>query len=285
MNLLKYKLFNKFNVMIFVVFFLGLVITSFVALDIYSFTPMGFDSEDYGISDLSKEEQEEYRLSTRDLLVTFLDFALLSIDFYAIALPILACGSVFIFSKEKKSVFMNKYLRGEKRSSVHLSTILTNSFITAFTLYLAYALFLVVGVLLTNNWGQRDILIALDMFFGIGFSDSNYFLYFLITGIENIFLFAFVFCLFTYSISLLAKKAYVAFFIPITYYFAGNFLFIYIEAINLSLNRLRPGFTVAIHGYGNFDALLLGLIPLIIPFVVSLILIAVSLTRRERCDY
>lgn len=276
--LTRYRILNKYNFWVFALFLASMLFIMYFETHLNQVNPFTFDPQLYHIENLPLAEQEEYRLNLYNILIKFEYYAYAACGSIIMALPILSCSTVWTFFQEKKGLFVYQYSRGQHKNVMIIRSILINAFIKAVYFYLSYVIYLIIGVLISNKTKPDLDLNLFDKFFGVGFGNAHQVIYFLLIGIIQVFLFSLTYCIFSYSICLVCRKPYLAFIIPITYCFAGSFLFL--TTNEFSLEFLRPGFTTALTAYSGFP-LWWSFSPLIIPLITSILLIHYSLKRTE----
>lgn len=277
-SLTRYRITNKYNIVVFALFLTCLLVIMYFEIHLDQVNVLFFDPQQYDIADLPKAEQEQYRINLYNILIKFEYYAYAAISSIIMALPILSCATVWTFAQEK-NLLPYFYPRTQHYKRVVCSSVFCNAFLKAAILYAAYAVYLGIGVLITNIAEPDLDLDFWDVLFGQGFGSSHIILYFLLIGLIQVFLFAFVFCLFSYSVMLVTSKVQLGFFVPLIYYFAGNFIFV--STGRFTLEFLRPGFTTAMTAYVGFPQWW-SVTPLVIPFVISIVLMVYALQKEER---
>jgi len=169
-ELTKYRLFNRYRIIVTVAFISGLFVTWFFASGLYEAT-LGFNANAEDIQGSAKEVQ------------TFLIYQLLDLDTYVSStfnyisciVPILVTVLTILFIKEKNSLFINLYVRHNKRRTVLIQTMLSHSVLNGLTIYLGFIIFLLVGLVINKVpvSFNRD---GLDWLFGENFSIRHCFL-------------------------------------------------------------------------------------------------------------
>lgn len=274
----RYRIINKYNIAVFALFLTCLLVIMYFEIHLDQVNALFFDPQRYDIANLPKAEQEEYRISLYNILIKFEYYAYAAIGSIIMALPILSCATVWTFAQEKK-LLPFCYPRTLRARRTVCSSVFTNALIQAAVLYAAYAVYLGIGVLITNIASPDIDLNFWDFLFGQDFGNSHIILHFLLVGLIQVFLFAFVYCLFSYAVMLVTSKIQWGFLVPLVYYFAGNFLFAGTNSFTLEF--LRPGFTTAMTAYAGFPRWW-SVSPLVIPLVVSLALLLYALHKEER---
>lgn len=276
-TLTRYRVANKYNIALFALFLISMLVVMYYDIHLDQVNPFSFDPVAYEIADLSKADQEAYRNTLYNILIQFEYYAYAACGSIIMTLPILSCATVWNFAQEKK-LFPYQYMRSLNQKRIVCNSIISNAFIKSAIFYAAYAIYLGIGVLITNMDTPDLDLVLWDGILGQGFGNAHMILYFLLVGLIQVFLFSFVFCIFSYSILLVTPKVQWGFLIPVIYYFAGNFVFLTTE--QFTLEYLRPGFTTALTAYAEFP-FWWSITPLVLPTVISIFLMIYSLKRDE----
>ncbi len=276
--LTRHRIANRYNIALFTLFLISMLVVMYYEIHLDRVNPLFFDPVAYKLTDLPKAEQEAYRVSLYQILIQFEYYAYAACGSIIMALPILSCATVWSFAQEKK-LFPFRYMRTLHHKRIVWTSVFSNALIKAMIFYLAYAVYLGIGVLITNMDTPDLDLVLWDGLFGEGFGNAHMVGYFMLTGVIQVFLFSFVFCLFAYAIFLATDKVQWGFVVPVIYYFAGNFVFV--STGKFTLEYLRPGFTTALTAYADFPRWW-SVSPLAIPAVFSIGLIAYCLEREER---
>lgn len=276
--LLKYRITNKYSILIFVIMLASLFISYIYGSEIYQYHPWiynhYFTAEEK--EELSNEDIEEMRIR---------GLSLLKYDFYAsaesdvsIIMIVLACFSALLFSREKMGIFQYKYTRAQKYTKTVLSTMVSYAFITALYLYLAYVIFFIAGAPFFKM--ESDVHRGLlDLFFGRWFGNHFLVIYYVVSAFVNVFIFSFIICMFSYSVCLIYKKTYIATIVPMMYYFVANTL------CSLPIFRpvyfFAPGFTSGIHSFAGIN-ILHAFIPMTVPIITIISLTTYRMKRSEK---
>lgn len=196
--------------------------------------------------------------------------------------------SVFFF-QEKKTVFNQKYLRGQTRKRVILSALFSHSIFVGLGVYAVYLLYFIIG------WFTMDIipplypLTTFDAVLGSGFAENHIFAYYMLCAVYKAFCVGLFYSFFANCIALVVHKAYQAILFASLYFYGFS-----ITCGALPLNRelfhaIQPSMIQGFDSYVYDPALIWDafspLCTFVIPLLISLGLIAYTLTRRERLEY
>lgn len=180
-------------------------------------------------------------------------------------LPIIVSSFVISFVHEIKELLAKATLYKTLNYRTIIILLFKHASLGALSLYIAYIFYCILGLVFGQD--ENTSRVAFDFLLGVNFAQSNIFLYFIIEGFIKYFLFTFIYCLFSCSIALVAKKLVFTVIIPIVYYFGFSIIF---GAI-LDIQILTPSY---IHGFSSYmQALKISgiIIPLLVPISFTII--------------
>ncbi|MCB2356554.1 hypothetical protein [Clostridium estertheticum] len=272
-KLTKYRIFNKYRVWTLLIFVLGFFLSWFFSSHLYELIfKFNFNAPDvigHGIED------QKFLIN---ILLNFDDYVSSTFEYTTFLMPVFVCLLSIIYIKEKKGLLLYKYIRTQKLKKTLLNSIFTHSLYNAFTLYLGFVIFLVIGLIINKNPVITDRTF-LNSYFGNGFYFNHPVAYFLIEGIIKFFIFTFVYSIFTFSISLVTNKMRYCIIIPIVFYLFTSIIF----GAGMNIQELTPAFTQGFSSYVSINPLRV-FIPLIIPILISVFLTIYHITRSERVE-
>lgn len=272
-TLMRYRFFNKYRILLISLFVLGMFLTWFFNSNMYEYV-FAFD---YHAEDLANEEiAKEVRDQLIEDTLKFDYFIAYSYEFTGLLTPFLAGITAIIFMLEKRSVFHQKYIRGQKQSSVIWSSIFWNALFTAVWMYAAYVIYCLIG----TTFNQMTIEIernTFDAIFGAGFSKNHLLLYHLTEGFVKFFIFTFIYSFFSCAICLVTNKSYIGMTVPMIYFLCLTVLFSIVSHVRF----LSPAFTLSFSSYYGLQPWEI-FVPLIIPILLSVGIILYSLKRSEK---
>lgn len=277
--LTKFRIFNKYKIIIWVVFCIGLFTAWFFLSGMFELTIL-FDKKSnlYSIPAL---EAQKILISEIMKMDNFVDTVLFDTTIY----PILIFSMGVFFIKEKKGAFQYQFLRGHSYKKVILISILTNSIIAATAFYLGYIFFMTIGFFITNGEMSMISRNIFDGLFGHDFSRNNTYFYYILEGFYKYFISAFFYTLLVCSIILHTAKSYTALLISMLYYFGLTFIIM----TNSILSFLLPyqptyisGFSSYVYNHPSINTALSPLLSILFPLIISFELITSALKRREK---
>lgn len=267
----KYRVLNRYRILIFCIFFSGLFISFFFSSGFFDAT-LVFDKNAPDI--IGRGEQVQQSLIHQ--LLNLYNYTTSVGNYISFILPVLSCAFVILFVKEKKGLFFFKYIRNIKFKSHILRTIFIHSFISGCTFFISYTIFLFIGIFLSQSKPEAPVQ-AFDLMFSNGFSIHSFaWIGYLIEGFIKCFLFPFVYTFFSCSISLHNEKTYECIFIPVIYYFIGTIVI----GVNLGFIPLSPAYPIVSLTYSL--TILKSIFPLSIPLLISIFLIILYFFKGER---
>lgn len=278
----KYRILNKYRIIVSCVFLIGMVLTWFFYGGIYSLT-LGFD---YSAPDLLDPVAAQQSMLAE--LLTY-DNYLDLLNFTSTVFPILIFSLSVLIYVEKNGLFIYKYSRNQNQKKVVISTLIKHALYTATVFFTIYIIYMSVGYIFLGdnlsmiNDGVTTSPIPKNIFdglFGNNFSDEHVFLYYLAEGFYKYFVFSFVYSLFSCSIALLSNKIYQSTVISACYFFGVTFFMNFLSPSAFpNKTMLQPTYAQGFDSfvYENPTALsaLTPLISLIFPILISVILIII----------
>lgn len=202
--------------------------------------------------------------------------------------PLITFAFSIFFFQEKRSVFQQKYVRGQSQKRVIISSLSSHSLLVAAGFYAVYMIYLLIGWCTMRIEAPQVPLNVFDGIFGSNFFEKHLFLFFTICGFYEAFTAAFVYSLLSCSICLVVRKAYQ----PILYssiYYYGFTLLLSAVPLNRDLfHSIQPamiqGFTQYVYNpVLPFDAIA-PLLTLVIPFAISVGIVIYTLKRSEKVE-
>lgn len=269
-TLIKHRILNKYNFFVLIIILVSLFATWFITV-IYQYT-FGFDIHAEDLGGNGREIQ-------KSLLKQVLNLPMYmgsSMNASSFLLPILVPVLSVPFIREKKGLFIYRFLRNQQQSKVIVKTILSYALCTGAVFYLAYLLFLITGAIFNTQESTVDNTIF-NTFFGVHFYSNHMILYYLLEGFITFFIFSFVYSLFACSIALITHKTHYSIIIPIVYYFFFSILFV----LGFNLQLLAPTYTIGFSAFHGFPFYYI-FTPLITPLIISVVITAYALTKHER---
>lgn len=221
-TLYKYRVFNKYNLIAFLVILIGLFASYIIVSPVMENLPFTFDYK-YEMEENGRtyEEAEADRLARLELFCTY-EIYMGESSSVAVFLTALAPMAAMVFINEKKGLFQYKFSRGKKYGRTIITTMVSNGLISALWIFGAYLIFVTVG--LTFN----SMTYTLDMtsfnFITEGFYEKYMYLYYVLCGFLQYFLFSFVYFMFGAAVYLLTEKKHFAIMVPIAYFFIVTIL-------------------------------------------------------------
>lgn len=272
-KLTEYRIFNKYRVWTLLIFVLGFFLSWLLSSHLYELIfKFNFNAPDvigHGIED------QKFLINN---LLNFDDYVSSTFDYTTFLMPVFVCLLSIIYIKEKNGLLLYKYIRTQKFKKTLLNSIITHSIYNAFTLYLGFVIFLVIGLIINKNPVITDRTF-LNSYFGNGFYFNHPVAYYLIVGIINFFIFTFVYSIFTFSISLVTNKMRYCMVIPIGFYLFMSIIF----GAGMNIQELTPAYTQEFNAYVLVEPLTV-FIPLLVPILISGFLIIYHITRSERIE-
>jgi len=229
---------------------------------------------------LRPEELEFANTMQKDLISSISkldDYVSATYTFTVTLLPLFVSALSLVYVFEKKGYFHFKHIRENKYKKILIKDILCHALLNSITIYLAYLIFLFVGIAFNRFESDVDRPL-LNYIFGRGFYFSNMVLYHIIDGFIRFFIFTFVYSVFSFSISLCSTKYYYSMLSPIVYYFFTSIIF----GIGFKYQFLSPTFTQGFPSYGSNLTIGEVLTPLLIPFIFSIGVVVYSCIRNEK---
>lgn len=270
--LTKYRLFHKYRIGILLIFLMGLFISWFFTAGIYDAT-LGFNTSSPDIA----HRIDEVRKIMLGQVLNYDNYVSGTFRYGMILTPIFICATSLIFIREKRGFFPYAILRGKSEKKLMLKTLLYYGLINGATFYFAYVIFCTVG-LLFNSLIMQTPRLSFDFIFGEGFSQNQVYLYYLVEGIFKYFILGFVYTLFSCTIALITNKSYLSILIPIIYYFGASVAF----ASGFQVMLLAPVFTQGFSSYGDPVPIWGILMPMLVPFLISMGICLSVILRREK---
>lgn len=200
-------------------------------------------------------------------------------------LPVFPLITVIPFLRAKKLLSFS-YTRVQSYAKYTISTILKYSLTGCTALFLAYLLYLFIGVTLLPMTKDEGIPRELfSEFLGKDFYNQHMVWYFIIEGFIKYYVFSFVYGLFAISISFLTSKNHLCILVPIAYYAILAILVAVLEsAFSINILFLSPTYTLMSNArpYINWFVIFTPLIP---PVLFSTFIICRDLlTKKKRND-
>ncbi|WP_147289882.1 hypothetical protein [Anaerosacchariphilus polymeriproducens] len=267
----KYRIVNRYRIIIVFVFLSGLFISWFLKSGMYEYT-IGFDKNASDIVGRAEEVQN----SLINQVLNLFNYVTSAGDFISFVLPVLASALVILFIKEKSGLFFFKYVRNVSYRKNIISNILIQSSYSGITFFMAYFCFFIVGIILCKTAPEVNVE-AFDLAFGQGFSIGELaWIGYLIEGVIKCFIFPFIYTFFACSLSLICKKTYQCIIIPTIYYF---FLTIIIS-IGLGHVDWSPAYPIV--SLTVAGTIIQSVIPLVFPLILSIGLILYSYAEGNK---
>lgn len=270
-DLNKYRIVNRYRLIIVFLFLSGLFISWFLKSGMYDYT-IGFNKNAVDIAGRADEVQN----TLMNQILNLFNYVTSAGDFISFVLPVLASAFVILFIKEKNGLFFFRYVRNVSYKKNIVSNILIQSCYSGITFLIAYFCFFIIGIILCKNPPEINVE-AFDLAFGKNFSiGESAWIGYLIEGVIKCFLFPFIYTFFACSISLICKKTYQCIIIPTIYYF---FLTIIIS-IGLGHVEWSPAYPLV--SLTVSGTLLQSVIPFVFPLILSIGMILYSFAEGNK---
>ena len=287
MHIHKYRIFNKYRVLLLIFSLAGMLIYWGFSSSFFSLT-IGFDMNAPDIQPGTGREAQRYLLSQ----ILTLDNYMNTIGFASTILPILLFSTVILFYHEKKGLFSFRYMRGESQKKIILSTLFSHAIINAVSYYMVYIIYLSIGYVFIGSNMSYVPRNAFDGLFGQSFSANHAYLYYIIEGIPSYLIGTFVYTIMACSIALFCQKAYQCIIYMLTYYWGlqiilelirGQFMGPRLASV---FGMFEPTYIYGFHGY-VYQNPSVGLIfqimsSLLLPILISIGLVMSSFLKKEK---
>lgn len=269
--MLKYKIFNKY------------IISSFFLIIFLSFFSWAIFSEFFSalfIWDTSPYTKREYI----NLIFPFCNYPVDGYSLLQLIAPVFPVLAVMPFFETKK-LFSYAIIKNKSYKKFIIQNIFSHLLIASMTLYLAYLIFLSIGIALLPI--KPDEGVGRELFseiFGKSFYKNHMIIYFVIEGLLKYVIFTFVYGLFSIALSFITKKNYLCVLIPIAYYNVLAILVAVLETtFKINLLFLSPTYTLLSNSREYTNGFLI-IAPLLIPLIFSTFILHKEINIRKKRD-
>lgn len=200
-------------------------------------------------------------------------------------LPVFSMMMIIPFLNSKE-IFQFIYTRKTSYKRVMMNNILKTVIIGAVALFLAYLVFLGIGLLLLSFSPDDNVTYGLfSDIFGYNLYQKNMVVYFILEGFLRYFVFTIIYGLFGIAVSFLTAKTYQALIIPVAYYAVLSIIIAVFEAaFKIDLLFLAPTYTV-VSGAREYTNIFMVLAPLLLPLLFVITVLAREfMVKKKRND-
>lgn len=287
MKLIKYRLFNKYRIMLIGLSLIGMFFFWMFNSGFFQAT-IGFDKNAIDLTPDRAVEVQKNMLNRTLILDKYMDI----MGYTTTIMLVLLFSTVVLFYQEKNGLFAFRYVRGESQKKVILSTIFSHAVINAVLYYLIYVIYLTAGYLFIGNRMSYVPRNTFDGIFGEGFSHRTPYVYYLIQGIPSLLIGTFVYTVMVCVFALFCRKAYQAVICLMSYYWGVQIVLEFLRCSFMGsklawiVGTFEPTHLYGFYGYvyqnPSIGVVVETMSSLLAPILISIVLIVITFRKEEK---